>query len=308
MMDRIIGHKKVLDFFEKAEENKKLSHAYCFVGPAGVGKRTVAECIAAGFFGKEKRDLSTHPDFRFVAQLKDEKTGKTKKDISIDQLKEVRAFLSQRPFLGQNKIVIIDNAERMNVSAANALLKTLEEPPEYATLFLVTTDESRLPSTIQSRCQTIFFHPVGKEEIFNYLKNENIDTDIAHDMVDRSGGLPGRAFKWAEDVETYEWYKKEIDRFKSLSGESFYKKIKTIEDLFGDKSDHIAARQNLHDVLDIWQIVIGEYGRSPDVTYSMGWTGKHIVRVYDSIEQAKDLLGRNIHPRLVMEHVILQLP
>jgi DNA polymerase-3 subunit delta' len=311
MKDAIIGHKRVLDFFENVVKNGRLSHAYCFVGPSGLGKRAVAERLAATLLQKERSMLSIHPDMLYVRREKSEKTGKLKKDISIDQLARCRSFLSQRPFLAEHKIVIIDEAEYMNINAANALLKTLEEPPAYAVLFLITTDETRLPQTIRSRCQTVFFQPIDEKEILDFLLQKHIDPPVAEKMAKQAAGIPGRAHRWAEHPESYEWYEREIERFQGLSGVAFYKKLQKIDELFGDKSDHIEARKHLLSVLDIWEAMIVGYGRALSTNGSdvpAGWTRTRVVEVYMSIERAKALLGKNIHPRLVVENIMLQTP
>ena len=123
---------------------------------------------------------------------------------------------------------IINNAEKMNSEAANALLKTLEEPAEKTIILLLTKDEKQLPETIISRSQIINFFPVKNEDIKFELAKKYEKEKVA-EVVELCNGLPGLAIKWLEDKEIFSEYKKEINRFKSLFGEPFYKKLSIVK-------------------------------------------------------------------------------
>jgi len=305
-MSNIVGHGHILDFFDKVQSAGRLNHAYCFVGRESLGKRAVAEHIAGTLVGVSRAKIETHPDVQIVTQEKDEKTGKTKKGISVSQLARVRSFLSQRPYLGEHKIVIIDNAEKMNANAANALLKTLEEPRPYAMLFLVTTDETLLPMTIQSRCQKIFFQSVGEDELQKYLDGQKIDTDRTKQFVDMAHGLPGRVISWARDGELFEKHIAEVERFNALLGQPLYKKMKLVEDLFGDKTDHIATRDVLVHTLKLWEVMVGRHSYGSAEKQHI--QSKQAPVIYARIHEAIQLLGKNIHPKLLIEHILFAIP
>lgn len=308
----IIGHQPTLNFFDKVIANGRLSHAYCFVGPEQVGKCTVAKQLAAKLLKVAPEKLSTQPDFILVQQELNEKTGKTKQNIDIDQIRDLCTAFAQRAWLGGYKVAIIDEAEKMNANSANALLKTLEEPKGKAVLFLITTDESFLPETISSRCQMIYFSPVDREEIEKALGE-------ASELSRQAAGLPGRALTWQKDEEAYEQYKKETARFLSLPNKPLYEKIKAVEDLFGDKgdrSDSIAARARLQSVLNLWLLLLrdeicGNSGldqyRIHRVPEGRGLKEVNILSVSQLIQQAKDLLDQNVHPRLAVESVLLEM-
>lgn len=308
MEDSIVGHKKILNFFKKVIKNGKLSHAYCFVGPEAVGKRTVAEEIATGLLLTVREKLNSHPDFISVKQEFDEKAEKTNKDINVRQIRDLRQYLARHAYMGGYKVAIIDEAEKMNAEAANALLKTLEEPTAKTVLFLITRDESLLPLTIVSRCQTIYFFPVAMEEIEARFKNEK------QEIVRWSLGLPGRMLKWQEDPESLLVYKKELERFKSLFNKSFFEKLQAVEDLFKDSADSIANREKLQTVLNIWQMLVRDnYLRhlnlSNLVVHSEGDFSRDCGKdIEKKIQEAKKLLVQNINPRLIFENILLILP
>lgn len=301
-MDDIIGHDKILEFFAKVIKNDSLNHAYCLVGPESVGKRTVAEYISAKLLNVERQTLKKIPDVTVVEQIINEKTGKLRKDISIEQIRGLITTLYQRPFInGGYRVAIIDRAELMSRGACNALLKTLEEPKEKTILFLTTTDETRLLPTVQSRCQMIYFSPVPAELIKDFLEARGIKPQQIEEMVKISGGLPGRIITWCKDEDVYKIYKREIERFGSLRGKNFFEKLKIVEELFGDKTDHIMARENLQHVLDIWQLQLHTQIES-------GGMADNVVGVDKDIKKAKQLLAQNVHPRLLIEHILLQIP
>lgn len=301
-MDGIIGHKEILAFFDKILQNGRLSHAYCFVGSESVGKRAVAEAISAKLLGIEREKLKTQPDYLVVEQVFDEKKEKTKKDISVEQIRDLREYLSRRAYLSGYKIAMIDGAEKMSSEAANALLKTLEEPKEKTILFLLTEDEASLPATILSRCQLIYFKPVAAVELKKYLSEHDMDEKRADEMINLANGLPGKIICWLADSEKYDWYLSELRRFKSLEQKSFFEKMKIVEDLFGDKTDHIAARENLQEVLNIWLTSVRESLKNN------AWCQDKVLCVEKNIQDAKKMLDQNIHPRLLVENILLALP
>ncbi len=126
------------------------AHAYLFSGPRGVGKRAVAVAFAAELLGDEERVVrGTHPDLYVLEPLGDQ--------IRIDAIRELRRDLHMRPFEATRRIYLIVGADLMNEDAADALLKDLEEPPDYAVIVLLVAELVRLPETIRSRCQIVPF-------------------------------------------------------------------------------------------------------------------------------------------------------
>lgn len=301
-MTGIVGHSQILAFFDKILANGNLSHAYCFVGPSGVGKRAVAEFVAGKLFGVSSDKLKTQSDYTVVGRLFDEKTEKTKKDIIVDQMRDLRVILSRRSQVGGWKVAVVEDAEKMNLEAANALLKTLEEPKEKTVLFLLTEDEKQLPETIVSRCQLIYFHPVQKNELKKLALEKGLEESRADEMAENANGLPGQIIRWLNNDEEYRTYLSEVKRFQSLFKAPFFEKIKKVEELFGDKTDHIAARENLQNILNIWLAIVRESFKNNL------WSPNRVLGVEKSIQDARKMLDQNIHPRLLIENILLLLP
>jgi DNA polymerase-3 subunit delta' len=175
----IIGHRKQLDILRAALVAGRLHHAYLFLGPDGVGKRTVALALARAIHCAEtvgdfcgrcvncaRISDGNHPDVRLIEPLAD------KKEISIQQVRDLERELNYRSFGGKRKIVIIDPATLMNLSGQNALLKTLEEPPEDSLIILIASNAGGLLPTVRSRCLPLSFAPLPRHEVAAFLQSK----------------------------------------------------------------------------------------------------------------------------------------
>lgn len=314
----VIGHEKILKFFEQAIKNNKLSHAYCFIGPNHVGKRKVAETIAAELLGIEISALGSSPDFLSVDRENDEKTEKLKKDISLEQILNLIFFLRQGPFKKNNyKAAIIGNANLLNKSGSNALLRALEETRGKAVVFLLATSESEVLPTIMSRAQKIFFAPASDNDIRQYLEKSGIGDEKTDEIISFCRGLPGKAVQWLNEPESLEMQKKEKNRFESLFCAPFYIKLRSVEDMFGDKKDHIKARIELENALDVWHITIADSlkkkiaesgSSSPRQEFVNNTSVENLLLIESKIANAKAKIWENIHPRLIVEDILLAMP
>ena len=153
---QITGHQRQLKFLENALVKGKLSHGYVFAGPEGVGKKTIVMKLARELLG----EAGFQPD---LIQI-DGSEG-----IKIEQVRELIYKLSLKPYAGEYKVAVIDAADMMTTEAANALLKSLEEPKSNTFIFLITSNPNRLPKTILSRAQKITFGPVNLKTETNEL-------------------------------------------------------------------------------------------------------------------------------------------
>jgi DNA polymerase III subunit delta' len=178
MFEGIVGHEKQRELLSKALEKNKLSHAYVFAGPESIGKKLLAKKIAWKLLEGEKE---FHPDLIELA---------AEDGIKIDQIRELAYKLSLKPYQAKYKVALIDNAESMTTEAANALLKTLEEPKDYTYIFLITSNPNRLPKTILSRAQKINFGPIKGEGVSSKeegLENSEVffQTFLSEDLAER---------------------------------------------------------------------------------------------------------------------------
>jgi DNA polymerase III subunit delta' len=201
----IVGQAHAVAVLRRALASARLPQAYLFEGPAGVGKATTARALMQAMACETrpgegcgacgpclKVDAGTHPDLIPVGPLED------KRDVVIAQVRDVVLRCAYRPHESPRRLVVVDPADRMNVSAANALLKTLEEPPEATHFVLVSDAPSRLPITIRSRCQRLRFAPLTADLIAAHLEREaSVATDQARFDAALAGGSLGRALALA---------------------------------------------------------------------------------------------------------------
>ena len=174
--ETLYGHEKPKAILRAALEQERIAHAYLFYGMAGIGKRSVALNFAKALNCTRRRELldacdsciscrkadhRNHPDIEII-----EAQGQFIHKAAVDELQERIKF---RPSEGSRCVFIIDEADRLRTEAANALLKTLEEPPPAALLILVTARPHQLPATVLSRCQQVSFTPLPRETVARFL-------------------------------------------------------------------------------------------------------------------------------------------
>jgi DNA polymerase-3 subunit delta' len=205
----ITGHERIVEVFRRSVRSGKISHSYLFEGIPGCGRRKTALALIQAIFCREVDDDAcgvcpscrkiaggNHGDIHFVEPLPD------KRDISIDQLREIQRELSMRPYEALRKACILEPAERMSVNAANSLLKTLEEPPGNAIIILLTENADMLLPTIRSRCQLIRFSPLSPESIRLLLLKGGMAPGVADLLAPLSEGSMQRAGELDNDTLT----------------------------------------------------------------------------------------------------------
>jgi len=297
MFEDIIGHTEITTFFENVLTKGRVSHAYCFSGRDHSGKFTVAQAVSRLLLQTDK--LHAHPDIQIVERIRDEKTDKLKKDISITQIRHAIQFLSQSPHYKDGyKILIIKDADALSTAASNSLLKTLEEPKGKRVLFLLTKDTQKMLPTILSRCQHMMFSPVAINDMMHYAQTSSVAQ--ADQLVEHADGLPGLLVQWMEHPDKYKDHEAEMQRFQNLIGKPLYEKLQLVEELFGDKTDHIQARDNLSCVLGLWHSSLTRLQDTLDP--------KTCIALDHHMRRARELLTKNIHPRLLVEQIMIQLP
>jgi DNA polymerase-3 subunit delta' len=210
---RVRGHEAQVKHFTEARRRGRLAHAYLFVGPAGVGKRLFAGELAKALLcenppsdrleacdrcaGCVQVEAGTHPDFFAVGRPEEAPA------MPIDVIRDLCAQLSLKPMRGHGKVAIIDDADEFDDpitgnAAANAFLKTLEEPPPGSVLLLIGASADRQLPTILSRCQLVRFAPLRSEQVADLLCDQGIDKALVERLVRLSGGSPGQALALAD--------------------------------------------------------------------------------------------------------------
>lgn len=189
MFENVLGHKDILERLKKTVEKDILSHAYVFYGKEGVGKNLVAREFAKAVL--QTNNLDSNMDFKYVKRMPD------KQNILVEQIRdEVIADVYTAPATSKYKVYVIDEADKMNDSSQNALLKTLEEPPKSVIIILVTSNIDGLLDTILSRTTNIYFEPLNESEIKKYI--ELNDMEISEELVQFAEGSISTLLKVAD--------------------------------------------------------------------------------------------------------------
>jgi DNA polymerase-3 subunit delta' len=190
-----IGNQKVVGHLNKILAKGLVAHAYIFDGPEHIGKTRLALDFASSLLENSYLDIMKNPDLIFVGL--DENKG----EVVAENIRNLQKSLSLYPYSSKRKVAIIDKAHLMNKTAANSLLKILEEPNETSVLILLSSDLDRILETIKSRCQVMSLRVVEKKIIKDSLqsKEKNIEK-----ILDISLGRPGIAINMLKDTESFE--------------------------------------------------------------------------------------------------------
>lgn len=203
----VVGHDDAKRDWLGAVSASRLHHGWLLRGPRGVGKARLAVQFAAHLLGERTHPLlaatshtpigrliaaGSHPDLRIIRRPVDDK-GKEKQDIPVDSVRDLAQFFSLRPAMGGWRIAIVDAVDELNRFGANAILKTLEEPPQRAVLILINHGEQAILPTVRSRCRVLKFDPLDQAGTIAALEMQGLDPARAAEVANASPGRPGRA-------------------------------------------------------------------------------------------------------------------
>lgn len=330
----ICGQDKIVDFLTTAVSNGKVSHAYLFSGPAHIGKYSLAKEFAAAIlcakginacrecFNCKQLKNNSHPDIYTVERMIDEKTEKLKKDITVEQIRDLKNRLQQSSFLNGYKIAIISEAQSINNNAANALLKILEEPSPKTIIILITDDLKKMSATVISRCQVLKFLPVKTKEIEKYLQSKGATPSESSKLARLAIGRPGIALSFLQDKDLLGSFNQDVRSFFSMVDSNIDKRFKDIEKIIDWDKDESLNLKKLNVLLDNWQLVIrdflliktendflisnGDFGEAFN-SHKRYFSAEKIINVMKNINYAR-LLGRqNINSKSILENLILSL-
>lgn len=237
MFNNIIGNETNKQILKNIVENNNISHSYIFSGISGIGKFMFAKEFAKAILctaneekpcnnckSCESFDNLNNPDVIII----DEKGN----SIKTEQIKELTNNVLEKPIQSNRKIYIINNSENMTKEAQNSLLKTLEEPPQYITIILITNNENLLLNTIKSRCIKIPFNKLSDGEIKKYFQN-NLEI-IDNNMINAFGGSIEKALILKDKKEIFS----KIDEiFKNIENMDELQILSIKDTIFKDKDD-----------------------------------------------------------------------
>jgi len=328
----IAGHSNIVSYLQKNIETNKVSQAYLFTGPNGLGKKMVAQYFVRSLLcennAKKENQIpcaqcktcqqvnnNIHPDIYWLTRQKDEKKDKLKKNISIEQIRELQGKLGLHSFLNSYKIAVIEEAETLNKEAANSLLKTLEEPTKKTVIILLTSNLNYLPQTIISRCQVLRFLPVNNKEIIEFLKSQGSELKKAKQLSSVSFGRPGIALSYLTNQEVYEDFLQQIKNFMSLAESDINSRFKLLNDFVEFNNPG-----KIKEVFNIWNRIIRDLFfikikadnlvSSQNLLKSLSsiadkYSRQELSRLMKEVNISKKYIDSNVNPRLVLENLVL---
>jgi DNA polymerase-3 subunit delta' len=321
----LLGHEWAVDMLRHHLRHDGLRHAYLFAGPAGIGRRTLARRVAQAL-NCEKPIERGEPCrvCRACAQIDEERypdlsvvQAETEGGVlKVEQVREARRSLTLKPYQGNFRVALFLRFQEANDSAANALLKTLEEAPAHAVLILTADQPERLLPTIVSRCEILRLRPLPVEAVAAYLMERGADEERARLIAHISGGRAGYARKLMDDATLLEKREERLNDLQTLLPSARVAKFAYADKLAKDKD---AMRATILIWLSYWRDVmlraaqaetsLVNVDRNMEIEFLAGRLSLAAARrAVVALEKALAQMERNVNSRLLLEVLLLDLP
>lgn len=290
--NNIIGNEHIKELLNKTIENKTLTHSYLFIGTEGIGKKIFAKEFAKSILCLEEKEkpcnkckacieieTSNNPDFFEIDTQEN--------SIKIDEIRQMQSKIAEKPIISNKKVYIINDSEKMTKEAQNCLLKTLEEPPEYITIILITSNENMILNTIKSRCTKIIFNKIEDEVLFKYLKENYKFENITQNMLKAYSGSIKKALQMNEKKEIYEELHK---YFYNIENYKIIDVLNKIECLYKNK-------ENIQEMLEYINTILFEKSK----------TETKYLKYIENVEQTKQKIKINANYDMTIDKLLLKI-
>jgi DNA polymerase-3 subunit delta' len=325
----LLGHQWAVDLLRAQIQRGALSHAYLFTGPSGVGRRTLALRFAQALLCPESPapgdpcgtcrtcrqiEAMQYPDLTVVQA---DKEGGV---LKVEQVREVRQSLSLKPYQSRYRVALFLRFEEANPSAANALLKTLEEAPSHALLLLTADSPDSLLPTIVSRCQVLRLRPLPLETVEAALRQRGAEAETARLLAHLAEGRPGAAFRLLDAPAVLDFRRQRLDELHHLLTASRVEKFAYAERLTDRKhAEKERPRETLLLWLSYWRdVLLAASGTSAplmnvdrveEIRALAARLGLESARrITEQAEEAIQRLDANVNARLLVEVTLLDWP
>ncbi len=337
----IIGQEHLKSHMQNALRTGNISHAFIITGEKESGKEFIANIFAKTLLCESRNeengyleacdkchsclqaDLHDNPDIIMV-------THEKPNVITVDEIREkIRDDVAIKPYYGTHKIYIIPEGEKMNIAAQNALLKTLEEPPSYVIIIILTDNESAFLPTIMSRCVVLPMRPALDSDIKNFLMNQYHIPDYRAELcASFARGNVGKAILLSQNEDFDNMRKKIFSFFSKLKKKEIHEIIEMQKDILTPSEPKegevpVSSREMIDNYLDILRIFVRDvtvYKAVEESDYlifrdelsyireaSENFAFDRLTAIYDSIDKAQKRIQANVNSDNVLELLILDI-
>lgn len=292
MFEDILGNEEEKKILENSVKLGKISHSYIFVGQSGVGKFMMAKEFAKTILcvGEQKPcdkceacikfNGENNPDIQIIDEAEE-------KSIKTETIKEMIKGVYEKPIASAKKVYIINDSQKMTKEAQNSLLKTLEEPPEYVVIILITDNENLLLNTIKSRCSKIKFNSLTNDEIIKILKEKYDYEDVSLELLEVAGGSVTNALGLQGKESLFSEIKITFSNLERLD----------IIDLLNKKDVLFKDKESIYEILNYINIII--FGK---VKENIQYT--NCIKI---VEDTKDRLKKNSNYDMTIDNLLLKI-
>lgn len=292
MFNNILGNEEAKKILENTIKTQNISHSYMFIGQNGIGKFMIAKEFAKAILCQgEQKPCNTcescikfngenNPDIQIIDEIEE-------KSIKTETIKEMVKGVYEKPIEGSRKVYIINDSQKMTKEAQNSLLKTLEEPPEYVVIILITENENLLLNTIKSRCTKIKFNPLKDNEIIKILKEKYDYKEVTENMLEIAGGSVTQALSVQGKEETFNEIKTIFSNLEKIN----------IIDLLNKKDLVFKDKDYIYEILDYINIILFNKIKE-NIKYT------NCIKI---VEETKDRLKKNSNYDMTIDNLLLKV-
>ena len=250
MFENIAGHENIKNILSNNINTKNILHSYLFIGEEGIGKKMLAIEFAKAILCTSENNKPCNickscVEFNTNNNANFNLINEEGSAIKIEQIRNMQVKIAEKPINSDYKVYLINEAELMTVEAQNCLLKTLEEPPEYIVIILITSNENKVLNTIKSRCMKLYFNNLDKNSVKKVLTEQFEMKDINDSFLDAVGGSIKKALLIKEKSSEYEQITKLFDK------ENLVNFINSASIIYENKDDIYNILDYINILLDI---------------------------------------------------------
>lgn len=288
--ENIVGNEKNKQLLTEIIESKNISHGYMFLGISGIGKFLFAKEFAKAILCNEQIgcnkcksciefDSSNNPDYQVIEP--DENS------IKIEQIRVMNSKIYEKPIISSKKVYIINNADLMTKEAQNCLLKTIEEPPEYAVIILVGANENMFLNTIRSRCVKINFNKINDEELTKILTERYEFNGITENMLRLFSGSIEKAINLQGKQDIY------------MEIENMFNNLDRVNiiDLLNKKEIITKNKEEINNILEYINVLFFEKLKALDKP-------NQYIKAIQIVEDTKERLKKNANLDMTMDYLL----